>query len=190
MVLFSSCKILKNHSRYGLSQWETTNTWYRRLSFAEPIPKMIHLQRKQTGSSLMTFRAIEYLDSARVSFIYIFTFIQQANQMSYIQQVRMVWWFDHAWTQTAERVCALPSNWMESPFWCQRSASLLVEIYVNINFRALIILKRPLAKLVWNGNLDTATAHSWMWSTQMQHIAFVVFGEISSPEKEGRHGQH
>ena len=44
--------------------------------------------------------------------------------------------------------------------------------------------------LIWEGNLHT-TAHNWMWTAQMQHIAFGAFGEISTlntlrPRQNGR----
>ena len=44
------------------------------------------------------------------------------------------------------------------------------------------ILAGMTATLVWNGNLHNATAHSWMWSTQMCHFALWAISEISTPE--------
>ena len=42
-----------------------------------------------------------------------------------------------------------------------------------------------IAILVWNGDLHTATAHNWIWSTQMRHTAFTVIGEFSRSDEEG-----
>ena len=40
-------------------------------------------------------------------------------------------------------------------------------------------------RLVWD-NLHTVKAHTWMWSTQMRHIAFGAIEEISTPKKADR----
>ena len=39
------------------------------------------------------------------------------------------------------------------------------------------ILVGMIATLVWDGNLLTATGHSWMWSTQTRQTAFGAIGE-------------
>ena len=46
-----------------------------------------------------------------------------------------------------------------------------------------------LATLFWDSNLHIVTAHSWIWWSQMQHIAFEAIGIISTLEKQDWPGQ-
>ena len=56
----------------------------------------------------------------------------------------------------------------------------------QIMFKKVIgrLLVGVITKLVWDRNLHTVTAYSWMWSTQTGHTAFGTIGKTSPPDKK------
>ena len=52
------------------------------------------------------------------------------------------------------------------------------------------ILVDMIATLVGDGNLNTRTDHSWMWSTQMRHTAYVTMGKSAFPRKKDWPGRN
>ena len=77
----------------------------------------------------------------------------------------------------------LPTNCMESTYWCNRFVSELLEINIFNNNRILVVM---IVTLTWYGNLYRVAAHSWMWSTRTRHVALWQLVKSALPREKAR----